>query len=109
MRRLAAVIAVVLTTGACGNREKIPPAETTETRALLASTVNAADPATAFQLIQGFYGVEQNSWRWTKRAFTVTLKTIPNARLRARVTVPEPVLSRVGPITLTMPPCARLP
>ena len=40
----------------------------------LLSTVHAADPKSSIQLIKGFHGVEQNSWRWTMGRFAVTLK-----------------------------------
>ena len=34
-----------------------------------ASAIRMADPATANQLIYGFYGVEMHAWRWTAGTF----------------------------------------
>ena len=67
-----------------------------------------ADPATAAQLIGGFYSVEgtgENSWRWTGPEVTVALgpprDARNGARLRVRLYFPETQIQKVGPIRLT--------
>lgn len=49
-------------------------------RAEIANVVRMSDPATAGQLIRGFYALEQNSWRWTAGKFTVALRPPAEAR-----------------------------
>jgi hypothetical protein len=53
----------------------------------MASTIHMGDPQTAAQLVSGFYGIEQNAWRWTGRRFSVALRPPVGAaggRIRAR-------------------------
>lgn len=45
----------------------------------MTSTIQMVDANTAGQLIRGFYSLEQNSWRWTAKKFTVALKPPPGA------------------------------
>ena len=106
MRRLtfcAALAALLL--GGCKPRPKVH-LEPTEEAATLASTVHMADPEAAPQLIRGFHQIEQNSWRWTARTFTVTLRVPRDAETRgaqvvAHFSLPDILLQRLGPITLT--------
>src|SRR6266853_3121588 len=44
------------------------------------SVLDMADPEITGQLITGFYPIEENSWRWVKRSFSVGLKPPENAR-----------------------------
>jgi hypothetical protein len=39
----------------------------------IASTVHVGDPKAAGQLVSGFYGIEENSWRWTSQKFSILL------------------------------------
>jgi len=91
----------------CRAPESIP-VETIEEApvAPLAPMVHAADPKAAFQLVKGFYEIEQNAWRWTAREFAVTLR--PPARaddkgavLRLKLTVPEPVIAKLRSVRLS--------
>jgi hypothetical protein len=64
------------------------------------------DPEAASQLVSGFYGVEQNSWRWTKRDFSVTLgapagAALKGAELRVSLTAPQQLIDKLTDITLT--------
>lgn len=67
------------------------------------------DPATANQLISGFYGVEgqvgDNAWRWTGPDFSLALAPPPpsrhGARLLVRLYFPETQIKKLGPMTLT--------
>jgi hypothetical protein len=72
----------------------------------LLSIVNAADPRAVAQLTHGFYAVESNAWRWTAKDFTVTLHRPDGAaqngaRLEVKLAVPELVINRLGPISLS--------
>lgn len=67
------------------------------------------DPATADQLLSGFYAVEgnggENAWRWSGPDFSVALAPPPTpqngARLLLRVYFPETQIQKLGPMTLT--------
>src|ERR1039457_4839403 len=48
----------------------------------MASTIHMGDPQTAPQLVSGFYGIEQNAWRWTGRRFSLVLRPRHWARAR---------------------------
>jgi hypothetical protein len=65
-----------------------------------------ADPRASAQLVRGFHQLEQNSWRWTMGKFTVVLKSPPQAArngatLTASFSVPDPLIQRLGTLTLT--------
>jgi hypothetical protein len=104
-RRLAiSIIAVAFP--ACKRREPIRLKETEETPASLESTVHVADPKAAIQLVKGFHGVEQNSWRWSMGQFSVTLlppsgSSERGANLVVKFTLPEAVIAKVKTTTLT--------
>jgi hypothetical protein len=74
-----------------------------------ASVVRMSDPATANQLISGFYGVEggagDNAWRWTGPDFALGLappaSSPHGARLLLRLYFPETQIQKLGPMTLT--------
>ncbi|MBK5291310.1 MAG: glycosyltransferase family 39 protein [Acidobacteriia bacterium] len=67
------------------------------------SRIRMADPAAEAQL-EGFHAPEQGSWRWTGCGFSVSLappEPSAGARLVLDLTVPEPSLRQLGPITLS--------
>jgi hypothetical protein len=71
-----------------------------------ASLVRMNDPSTAGQLLSGFYGIENNAWRWTAGHFSVLLYAPPGASQRGatltfKLTVPEQAAQKSGSITLT--------
>jgi hypothetical protein len=105
MRRLIAVIAVMaLASGGCRLRKKKVAAP--EDDGQLASVLSVADPRTSVQLTRGFYNVEADAWRWTARNFSVALRPPKDAAqkgatLQMSFTIPEAVLNRLGPITIT--------
>jgi hypothetical protein len=74
-----------------------------------ASVVRMGDPATAGQLIRGFYDVEGrgggDAWRWTGPDFTLALApphaAQHGARLLLRLYFPETQIQKLGPMTLT--------
>lgn len=71
----------------------------------LLSTIKMNDAAAAPQLLRGFYGVENNAWRWTSGKFSVLLRTPPAAQNGATFTlgfsVPEGSISKLGKLKLT--------
>jgi hypothetical protein len=106
-RLLLAALAASLATGAgCRREEKIKLEPTDESTPTLVSTVYASDPKAAIQLIRGFHGIEQNSWRWTMGRFVVTLRPLAGsadkgATLTLKFTLPEAVLDKVKSTSLT--------
>ena len=84
---------VAVEAGAAATAERLPP------------IAHAADPLAAGQLKEGFYGLEEDAWRWTAGRFVVALG-IPGgaagngAVLSLRFSLPEAVVKRLGPVTL---------
>ncbi len=64
---------------ACKRPDPIRLQPTIEEPAAPASVVRIADPSTSEQLLRGFYGRENGSWRWTAPKFTVALGVPPSA------------------------------
>src|SRR5450631_2875654 len=64
------IITLTIVPAAC-KRQKRVMVQTVEESQALASVVATADPHVATQLLSGFYGVEQNAWRWTTGRFSV--------------------------------------
>ncbi len=105
-RRIVSSLSLLLILASC--RRPLPLVETIEEEGgEFSSTINAADAATAVQLLKGFHEVEGGAWRWTKAQFTVVLNTPQNApknggALTLRYSLPDAVLSRTGPIRLSV-------
>lgn len=108
MRRLtiaSAVVAISTLTG-CHRDQVIRPEPTEEGSTALASAINIGDPNAAFQLVKGFHAIEEHSWRWTMGRFSVIFRSPEGAAqkrtiLTVRGNIPEAVLNKVGPVTLT--------
>jgi hypothetical protein len=88
----------------CKRRKRVQTTE--EEGAPLASIVHVADPQAASQLLSGFYGVEQNSWRWTAGKFSVVLHpprtaASKGATLQLKFTIPEVVITKLHAISLS--------
>ncbi len=105
MRRLiwaAALLAFIAIAPGCRVKKK---AKAVEDDGQPLSVVNVADPRAGMQLTRGFWAVENQSWRWTMKNFTVTLRapadaTQKGARLQMKLAVPEVMYNRVGDMTL---------
>lgn len=72
----------------------------------LSSDVKMSAPSTAFQLIDGFYNLENGKWRWTSRRFAVVLPPPAGsekngATLRLQLFIPDSEIAKLGPMTLT--------
>ena len=106
MRRLAIAIPLALFVFAsAGCRMKTQPKVAVED-GQMASVVTAADPHTAVQFVRGLHGVENQSWRWTMKNFTVTLRpptgtAEKGARLEMKFVLPEVMYNRVGDMTVS--------
>jgi hypothetical protein len=64
------------------------------------------DPRAAVQLTRGFHGLENQSWRWTMKDFTATLRpparaAATGASLQLKFTIPDVMFNRVGPMTIS--------
>lgn len=71
-----------------------------------ASVVEASDASVSNQLTAGFYGIEENRYRWTAQAFSVALRPPfgadeKGARLQLQLFIPDSQIEKLGPMTLT--------
>jgi len=110
MRRLIAVLPLLallaVAPAGCRMRKKAAVSKTSEDDGQMASVVNMADPKTAVQLTRGFHVVESDAWRWTMKTFSVALRPPKDserngAKLQMRFAIPESLISRLGPMTLS--------
>jgi hypothetical protein len=108
MRRLILVAVVLtLTLAPAGCKRKRKQQTTADETVLgLATVLNTADPRVAPQLVRGFHPVEGNAWRWTAGQFAALLKPpaggeTKGATLVFRFTIPDVVIQRLKPLTLT--------
>jgi hypothetical protein len=109
MRRLMAasllLSMVTLAPAGCKRRNRARAAPVDDTGPAL-SVVNVADPEAASQLFRGFYGLENDAWRWTMSHFSATLRppegaSRNGARLELTGNLPEAVFKRTGRISLS--------
>jgi hypothetical protein len=102
------VFAGTLAFSACKSersRATVQNEEPKETAGLL-SVVRMNDPAVQNQLLNGFYGIENSSWRWTAGGFSVLLRTPPGsaqrgASLDLALSIPDPVIRKLRQLKLT--------
>jgi hypothetical protein len=90
---------------ACKSRRRVI-VQTEEEGPTLATIVHVADPRVAAQLLTGFYGVEQNSWRWTAGKFSVVLRpprtaATKGATLQLKFSLPEVVIAKLKVMSLS--------
>jgi hypothetical protein len=106
-RRLALALMVCLLPAGCKHREKkIRVQQTDEDSAALASVIHMADPKAAPQLMNGFYSVEQGTWRWTMGKFALALRpprgaAVKGATLHLRFTIVAASIERLKTISLS--------
>jgi hypothetical protein len=79
---------------------------TTEEAPELATIVATADPHLARQLVSGFYGVEQNAWRWTTGRFSVVLRpprsaAAKGATLQLKFAIPDVAMAKYKAVSLS--------
>jgi hypothetical protein len=102
---LVCLVGVALAGCSSNEPQLVHPIEESEEEAVLLSTLDVADPRAVDQLVEGFHQLENGAWRWTERKFSVVVKS-PGSSGEAptavfRLTVPEVVTQRLGPVTLT--------
>ena len=77
-RRFQAATAIAaLAFAGCSGKQNVPVKDTVEEKPSapkLLSLVNMGDLKGATQLINGFYPIEANAWRWTSKDFSVNLR-----------------------------------
>ena len=105
-RALCSVLFVMLAFAPLGCKRKQAAAVPAGEAPRMASTIHMGDPQTAAQLISGFYGIEQNAWRWTGRRFSVALRTPYGAAkkggtLELRLAVPPVIVDKLKTISLS--------
>lgn len=103
---LAIAPLVLLLAGCPRNEPQLATPIEEEGEVVLLSTVNVADPRAEDQLLSGFHGVEQRAWRWSEKSFSVALQPPPAeggqpVHLDLKFTVPDVVIDKVGPVTLS--------
>jgi hypothetical protein len=101
-----AALLLALSGVACsGTRSPVDGQNETRNQPML-SAVRMNDSTAGAQLLSGFYGIENNAWRWTARAFSVRLRTPPGAvqsgaTLALAFTLPDTVIQKLNTIAIT--------
>jgi hypothetical protein len=90
----------------CKRMAEVRVQQTEEEGSRMASTVHMGDKRTETQLITGFYGIEEGSWRWTARQFSLVVRppfgsAQKGATLQARLSVPEPTIAKLKTISIS--------
>lgn len=72
----------------------------------IVSTVRMNDSRATAQLLKGFYSLENNSWRWTARNFSVLLRTPlaaaqRGATLNLAFNIPDLIAQKLKDVTIT--------
>lgn len=106
MRRSSFIyIAALAPFAACQRYRRPNPSATIEEPAELASSISVANPRDESQLLNGFYAIEGNSWRWTGRKFAVSLQpprggAIQGAKLELDCAIADAIAKQLLPLTL---------
>lgn len=100
----AAVFALILAPG-CKRVHHPNPNATIEEESELSASIDISNPRDAAQLLNGFYNLEQNAWRWTAGRFSVSLappkSAAPGAgKLEFRFTVPDIAAAELAGVTV---------
>jgi SAM-dependent methyltransferase len=84
------------------DRGSNPSADDRDQRAFCLLASKLPDPWLGCDLEGGWHAMEDGTWRWTQRSFTVRLKAPASAQpvLRLRFTLPDVVLRATGPLRL---------
>jgi hypothetical protein len=105
LTRTGLLAAGLLLLGACHSKDRVH-VETDEGPPQMAAKIVMADEKSSPQLLEGFYALEDKSWRWTAGHFSVLLSTPPlaakdGAVLKVQFSIPQPLIDRVKTSTLT--------
>ena len=108
---LAALFAAVALAPVGCNRagHKVTVKETVEEAPGMTGTamvIDMGDPKLERQLVDGFYAIEANSWRWTAKDFAVSLRppagsAAQGATLIFALSIPQATIDRLKSITLS--------
>jgi len=107
-RRFFAVLTFALALAPLGCRRPKPVQiqQTEEEVPRLTSMIQMGDPKSEAQLVTGFYGIEQNVWRWTGQHFSAVLRppfgaAQKGATLQLAFTVPPVIIANLKTISLS--------
>ncbi len=105
LRRPVLALMFLLSLCAC-KREKRVRVQTEEEPPSLAMMLSMADPRGKTQLVSGFYGLENNAWRWTSGKFTVMLRPPRGAEtkgafIKLKFNLPEVIIGPLKKISIT--------
>jgi len=100
------LLAIAVATAACkGQHDRVTVQNEEEPEPRMASLVRMNDPKASAQMLSGFYGLEDNTWRWTSGKFAVQLRTPPAAQsgaiLAFSFTIPDVIVQKLGKIRIT--------
>ena len=103
-RSSALALVLLLAVTGCKRKETVKISDDEAPR--MASVVHTGDPQSDIQLVQGFYAIEQNSWRWTAQRFSVVLRPPPGAAERGatltmQLAVPDAVISKLKAVSVS--------
>lgn len=103
---LIILVLAVAGTACKGKRDRVTVQNEEESTPGIASLVRTGDPKVSAQLLSGFYGIENNAWRWTSGKFSVLLRTPPIAAAQGGVlafafSIPDVSLQKLKSITIT--------
>jgi hypothetical protein len=102
----AGLLAVTLAFSACKRKQAVKVEQADEEGPRISSIVHTGDPKAETQLVTGFYGIEQNSWRWTSQQFAVILRppaggAQKGATLNVQLAVADSTIKQLKTITLS--------
>jgi hypothetical protein len=71
----------------------------------ISMVIDMGDPKQEKQLVNGFYAIEANAWRWTAKDFTVTLRppagsAAQGATLTFALSIPQVTVDKLKSVTL---------
>jgi hypothetical protein len=101
------ILAIAVTTTACkGTHNRVTVQNEEETAPSLVSLLRMNDPNASSQMLSGFHGLENNTWRWTQGKFSVLLRTPPGAAAKGGVvtfsfTLPDVAIQKLKTVTIT--------
>jgi hypothetical protein len=105
--RATLILALALAGTACkGRNDRVTVQNEEEPPTRTMSLIRMGDPKGSPQLLSGFYGVENNAWRWTARTFSVLLRTPPSSASQGAVvtfafTLPDVTIQKLKNIEIT--------
>ena len=106
-RRRFLILTLAVAAAACkGKHNRVTVQNEEETAPKMALLVRMNDPRASAQLLSGFYGLENNSWRWTSGKFSVLLRTPLGATAQGGVvtfafSLPDIVIQRLKRVVIT--------